>query len=239
MKYEVFNKELEFIEDEGVRNFTIQAINNLPDYFFEVPASSTGKFHPEYALGKGGLVRHTKGSVRFANHLLQLEHMRQEFNEVERSCIISALILHDGWKHGEEYSQYTTHEHPNTCADWIATHPFGLKDEVRLIIANAVATHMGQFTTSNRSSVVLEKPSTNLQKFVHMCDYLASRKDLIVQFDEPYVDPKQGIEEYVMQFGKYKGERIISIPVDYLEWMWNSLSLQEPLQGYVKQILGR
>lgn len=239
MKHEIFNKELEFIEDTDVKNFTIQALNNLPDYFFEVAASSTGKFHPQYALGKGGLVRHTKAAVRFANHMLQLEHMKQEFNEVERSCIISALILHDGWKHGETYAQYTTHEHPNTCADWIATHKFGLKDEVRLVIANAVATHMGAFTTSKRSSVILEKPSTNLQKFVHMCDYLASRKDLIVQFDKDDEVPEQGIDEYVMPFGKYKGEKVTLLPKDYLEWMWNNLSLQEPLQGYVRTILGK
>ena len=45
-------------------------IELLPNYFFEVPASSTGKYHPEFALGDGGLIRHTKVAVRIAYELL-------------------------------------------------------------------------------------------------------------------------------------------------------------------------
>ena len=45
-------------------------IDSLPDYFFEVAAASTGKYHPKYAQGEGGLVRHTKAAVKIAYELL-------------------------------------------------------------------------------------------------------------------------------------------------------------------------
>lgn len=183
MNSEIFKKELLTIEDESIRKFTETALNNLPQYFFEVAASSTGKYHPTYALGNGGLVRHTKAAVRFANHLLALEQNKNIFDITDRSCIISALILHDGWKHGDKDNPYTIHEHPIVCATWVLNAECLddiVNDGIRNVIAQAVATHMGEWVTSKRSNVVLPKPTTDIQKFVHTCDYLASRKDIEV-----------------------------------------------------------
>ena len=43
---------------------------------------------------------------------------------------------------------------------------------------------MGQWTESNyMPDVVLPKPKTTLQQFVHLMDYLGSRKFLIFDFD--------------------------------------------------------
>ena len=38
--------------------------------------------------------------------------------------------------------------------------------------------------TDYNGNEVLEKPKTKYQNFVHMCDYLASRKCLLVPFDK-------------------------------------------------------
>ena len=51
---ELFKKELAYIKDEKIRNSLILILEELPDYWFSVPASSTGKYHPKYALGEGG-----------------------------------------------------------------------------------------------------------------------------------------------------------------------------------------
>ena len=62
-KVEIFNKEYTYIKNKKyIDNLKIM-IELLPDYFFNVPASSTGKYHPEFSLGDGGLVRHTKFAV--------------------------------------------------------------------------------------------------------------------------------------------------------------------------------
>ena len=65
-KTKVFEKELSYINNPRYKEGAQKLISLLPDYFFEVPASSTGKYHPSFALGSGGLVRHTKVAVRFA-----------------------------------------------------------------------------------------------------------------------------------------------------------------------------
>ena len=50
-------------------------------------------------------------------------------------------------------------------------------------IADLVATHMGQWNTDYRNGLeIMQKPSTKAQSFVHLCDYLASRKFLEFNF---------------------------------------------------------
>lgn len=244
MKSELFKTELGYIEDSNIKEFAQVALDNLPDYFFTVAASSTGKYHPSYALGDGGLIRHTKAATRFANHMLQLEQNREKFNETERSCIISAIILHDGWKHGNGGSSFTTHEHPQVCADWVKTNELFnqyLTEETKKIISSAIESHMGQWNETKRSKIVLEKPKTEIQRFVHMCDYLASRKDIEVLFDkeEPSA-PSISLEEYKFTFGKYKGQLITEVVKehkDYLEWMSGNMNMQEPLKTFVATLL--
>jgi hypothetical protein len=245
MKSEKFIKELEYIKNEEVRIFTKVALENLPDYFFEVAASSTGKYHPPYALGEGGLVRHTCAAARFANHLLQLEQNQMVFNEKERDYIISAIILHDGWKHGNAGSSFTTHEHPQVCADWIAQSDIfntTLPIEERTIIASAISSHMGQWNENKRSKVILNKPETEIQKFVHMCDYLASRKDIEVLFDgvESVPEEKPDINTYKLAFGKYKDQLLIDVAKshkDYLQWMDGNMKMKEPLKSFVAELI--
>ena len=72
-KEEYFKKELSYIKNKKVIKDLKYLIELLPDYFFEIPASSTGKYHPSYALGEHGLIRHTKAAVRIAYELFDDE----------------------------------------------------------------------------------------------------------------------------------------------------------------------
>lgn len=47
------------------RKFVQTMLPAVPPYFYTVPASSTGKYHPRYTLGSGGLLRHTKAAIKF------------------------------------------------------------------------------------------------------------------------------------------------------------------------------
>lgn len=43
---------------------------------------------------------------------------------------------------------------------------------------------MGQWTSDYKTGKeVLEKPKTGIQNFIHMCDYLASRKSIEINFE--------------------------------------------------------
>ena len=64
------------------------------------------------------------------------------------------------------------------------------KDELKLsledldFVCGCISSHMGRFNTSNYSNIILPLPKTPEQKFVHMCDFLASRKVIHIDFDE-------------------------------------------------------
>ena len=60
---------------------------------------------------------------------------------------------------------------------------FTWSDEEIEFIAKCIETHMGEWTKDYRGNEILEKPSNRYQKFVHMCDFLASRKFLDIRFE--------------------------------------------------------
>ncbi|MCD3329336.1 HD domain-containing protein [Clostridium botulinum] len=181
----VFQTEINSINDESIKQFTVKALESLPEYFWEVPASSTGKYHPQYALGEGGLVRHTKGAVKIALELFN-NHTVQDFTSMQKDIIISSLLLHDGCKSGMEKSRYTQTEHPLIVADYIYNNSDinGLiKSEILDQIVKAIRSHMGEWNKDYRTKrEVLPTPKTRMERFVHMCDYLASRKSINMEF---------------------------------------------------------
>jgi 23S rRNA maturation-related 3'-5' exoribonuclease YhaM len=180
-KIKMFEKELSYIINDDVRDSLKIMIDKIPDYFFDIPASSTGKYHPLYATGEGGLLRHTKAAIRMAYELFGI----YKFPDRTKDLIIMALLLHDSVKKGEVESKYTLFEHPLTACDFIKKYKDDLKinEEDINFVCDCIASHMGRFNTSDYSDAILPIPKTPEQKFVHMCDYLASRQVLNLNFD--------------------------------------------------------
>ena len=189
-KHYLLDKELSYIKDENKRKFCELCLDGLPDYFWEVPASSTGKYHPNYSLGVEGLKRHVQGAMRIAIELFRCEAC---FNltEDDMDNILIAIALHDGFKSGtqEEYmkNKYTKHTHPILSAKYVQEmyekHPDLISKEEAVKISKLIASHMGKWNVSNFSDVVLPIPSTSAEKFVHLVDFLGSRKCLEVDFN--------------------------------------------------------
>ena len=111
-KVEIFKTEINYVKDAERRKDLKTLIGLLPDYFFEIPASSTGKYHPSFSLGEKGLVRHTKAAVRIGYELLNNNTVGAKFDSKDKDLIIIALTLHDGLKSGIEHSKYTKFDHP-------------------------------------------------------------------------------------------------------------------------------
>lgn len=184
-KIEIFNKEYTYIKNPRYKENAKKLVECLPDYFFEVAASSTGKYHPSFSLGEGGLVRHTKVAVRMAYELLNDDSIGNIFNDDEKDLMMIGLLVHDGFKHGIEKSQYVLFDHPLIVSNYIKENKnlFTFTEGEIQLLTNVIESHMGPWNTNSYSSVVLPKPSNRYQKFVHMCDYLASRKFLDIKFD--------------------------------------------------------
>ena len=184
-KVEVFKDEFNYIKNPSYSIDAKYLVDSLPDYFFEVPASSTGKYHPKYALGYGGLVRHTKSAVRMAHELLNNPIIGGKYTDREKDLMIIALILHDGLKSGKEKSQYTKVEHPLYVSEHIKDNMDNLSmdDEDIEFICDVIESHMGPWNKDFDGNEVLPIPKTKYQNFVHMCDFLASRKFINIEFD--------------------------------------------------------
>ncbi len=185
-KVALFEKELNFIKNSSFKNDAMYLIDALPDYFFEVAAASTGKYHPKYAQGTGGLVRHTKSAVRIAYELLEDPAIGNKYTQDEKDLMIISLMLHDGFKLGKEQSKYTKFDHPLLVGDFIKENKANLNftDEEINFLSDAIASHMGPWTKDYDGNEVLPYPKTKYQNFVHMCDYLSSKKFLNVEFDD-------------------------------------------------------
>ena len=180
--YKEFSKELNFIKNDRIRKSLETMLKKLPDYFYEVPASSTGKYHPSYATGDGGLLRHTKVVVRMAEELFGI----YKFPSRTKDLIIMSCLLHDTIKKGFEEEKYTRFDHPLLAAENIRNHAKELKltkDDIEFV-CGCIESHMGRFNTSEYSDIVLPIPQTPEQKFVHMCDYLGARKVIDIHFDK-------------------------------------------------------
>ncbi len=185
-KKEHFKKELSYIKSDRIKKANETMLELLPDYFFEIAASSTGKYHPEYALGKGGLIRHTKAAVRIGFELLSNPSIGDKYTSDEKDLMLMGLMLHDGLKLGLPQEKYTRFDHPILIADFIMDNEEKLGLEINEIefLCDIVKTHMGVWTKDYNGEEILEAPKTKYQNFVHMCDYLASRKCLLLPFDE-------------------------------------------------------
>lgn len=185
-KVAVFKRELKYIRNDSYRNDVMYLLDSLPDYFFEIAAASTGKYHPAYAQGEGGLVRHTKSAVRMAYELLSDPAIGNKYTTDEQDLMMIALLLHDGLKLGKEKSKYTKFDHPLLAGEFIKENKSNLNfsDEEIKFLVDAIASHMGPWTKDYDGNEVLPYPKTKYQNFVHMCDYLASRKFINVNFDE-------------------------------------------------------
>ena len=236
------------IVNEDIREFAKVLVENLPDYIWHVGASSTGKYHPAYSLGEGGLMRHQIAVVRFLNFFFELEQYNTQFTSREMDLMRVAGLVHDGRKSGEqsdyERSKFTKFDHPIQMANVVRSFDGKYLNHDELgFIAHCIESHMGQWNTDRKSSVVLEKPKDGYQFFVHLADYLASRKDLTVAFDG-YEQAQEKVElpnidEYKLTFGRHSCKTIPEIAAKDMGWLtWAKDNLnREPVITLIKNYL--
>lgn len=167
-----FEREINLIINEDLRMAVKCYMDEaVPEYFWTDGASSSGKYHPQFAQDRGGLVRHTKAVVMFAEELLRMStyaYMKEEYKDY----VIAACILHDTCKYGTgEFNKAEYKNHAKNAADafqsycWVNI-PYAPSE----FLLNAIAAHMGQWSTEKE-----DRPFTNIDRCVHMADYMASR----------------------------------------------------------------
>lgn len=165
----IFDNELGLINDARIRKFVEACLGDAPEYFWRVPASSSGKYHPEWAQGEGGLVRHTKAAVGVAVDLLRAyPHL-----EKDRDFIIAALLLHDTLKRGTGEG-HTVKEHPLLPEQYYRAHAELIGRRAYRKVMALIRGHMGIWgPVRPRKGLYTRLTAAEL---VHLADYIASRK---------------------------------------------------------------
>lgn len=178
--------ELQCIEGAVEYEIAVRSLTRLPYAFWIRPASSTGKYHPKTSLGLGGLLRHTKSVFKVSEELLGHPMVDQLFDSTTKDQIRVAILLHDGLKNGVSgEGEHTVHNHPllirNHACPWndITKASDGIKNSWDAI-CTLIETHMGPWTKDRQGNEILKPPTTHPQIFVHLCDYIASRKAITV-----------------------------------------------------------
>ena len=183
---EVFKTEINYLKNPKYQENVKTLIELVPDYFFIIPAASTGKYHPQFAQGEAGLVRHTKAALKIAKDILSLEYMNNIFTNDEKDLLLIAIMFHDTHKLGVPKEKYTRFDHPLLAASFIKDNQdkTTFTDKEINIITKTISSHMGQWNTNSYSNITLPKPNDKYEFFVHMCDFLSSKKYLDVKFDK-------------------------------------------------------
>lgn len=172
----IFKDELSAIQEDSMREWVVRMLHTDVELKHKTePASSTGKYHPVFAQGEGGLVRHTKAVVWLTIDMLRArpDLVNDTFTE---DVYIAAAILHDMAKYHDN-SVYTQFDHPAEMAARCL-------QEGKDAVAYLIGPHMGRWNSSSRDRTQLETPKTEHQWLLHYADYIASRTWIQMQFDE-------------------------------------------------------
>lgn len=236
------------IKDDYVRGFMYECVQTIPNYWYHVPASSSGKYHPNYALGDGGLLRHTVALLRFFNRLVSNDVYRSSFTDRELDLMRVACLMHDTRKCGNDddykISRWTRFDHPMLAAEAVRSIESKFVNDTDIeFVASIVETHMGQWNEdpSGKCKVVLPKPKNKYQKLVHLVDYLAATKGVELTFKgftpKERIDEEYTFDTYVFTFGKYKGSKLTDVyeqHPDYIKWCKNNID-GGPLMAILKK----
>ncbi len=149
--------------------------------------------------------------------------------------------MHDTRKSGNqeefENNKFTKFDHPLLAASVVRHVDKGkLSDNEIECVACAIESHMGQWNT-DKSGKQLPLPRNDFQKILHLSDYLASRKDLEIVFDDSYYQLPD-INEYVLTFGKHKGKTLIQVNAEdpsYIKWAKENMTM-EPAKSLLRDM---
>ena len=176
-------EELNSFEDVKYKKLALELLEGSPEYFWEAPASSSGKHHPSYTVTPSGLVKHVKAATQILNHILSLDYTQIIPQDI-RDCMRVAILIHDCEKMKDKKSG-TNFEHPLSVADRVLSYRgvfSDIPDELIEVIADLCASHMGQWNTSTHNVTTLPLPDSFEAYLVHLADYLASRKNVEIKF---------------------------------------------------------
>ena len=236
-KLKLFVNEFNYIKNVNLRKFAEEIIANADDWFFVEPASLSGKYHPKFSLGEGGLMRHTRCVAYWATAMAESFNLSQEDSDL----LVIAALAHDIKKH--DSNKRYMREHPLLASDYVCkimekfSEDVITNEQVQKICC-AVAAHMGKWEgtrewVKDTTKELFPMPKNDFEKALQAADYAASRK-VVLEFDfaptdnvalpvnevinrstndKPSIESYNfnDLENYIIPFGGHKGKTIKEI----------------------------
>lgn len=175
----LFSKELSRIKDRSIREIAENFLSFAPDYFPEIPSSSTGKYHPPDENCKGGRILHNKRVFRLTEYLCEAFGIIG----VKKDLMLVAALIHDLYCRGTNNTPlpYTDPYHTSTIAKAVQNYADQYDTETYYInfLALLVAGHAGPFSTNPD---IIE--NNKYARLLYIADYIASRKDVEVKVEK-------------------------------------------------------
>ena len=160
--------EIDAIYNEEIRDATVRTfLDGCPDYFWELPTSSTGKYHSPDERGKHGNWIHTKRVFATYANMSESYLEAHEITERQREAGKAAALIHDMMKYGwpSDGNEHTQQNHDVIAAE-VARHIGEVPNEVYLLIHG----HMGPWGEGML-------PENDRQWLFHFADKSASGVD--------------------------------------------------------------
>ena len=244
-KRKIFELLTTNFETEVFRQYYLDMVEQIPDYIFTMPSSTTGKYHNATQCQPHGQLYHIFMFHSILEHLLRLKGNKERFaTPEERDAMRCVPAFHDAVKCGWNGSQYTVADHPMLAKIWVLQTKVehNIPEEYRKMIADMCESHSGEWNKDKKGEEIMSEPRNDRELFIHECDILASRPDIdwiISQDLKAAIGPPPDPAEYVLDFGKYKGQtlgEVYALHPDYVEWMVENIT-REPALTYAKEIV--
>lgn len=250
-KTKVFEELLNQFETEEIRKYCEDMIQLIPDYIFQIPSSTSMKYHNKTQCQTHGQLYHIVMFGTIMNYILGLKYIREHkvTTPKQRDCLRCTPIFHDAIKCGFEadVNSYSVFEHPLLAGEWIRETrvEHDIEQELKEYIASLCESHSGEWTTSKKSVKVLPEPVSDDAFIVHLSDYLSSRANLDMIYSLEFLEllgdysPElPDVNTYQLTFGKYSGKTLPEINAfdpGYIDWLKENIG-REPIRSLLSQI---
>lgn len=250
-KRKVFESIGETFETENIKKYFFDMVENVPDYIFTMPSSTSGKYHNKTQCETYGQIYHILMFASILEHRLRLKGNREKFPTPEiRDCMRCVPVLHDAIKCGWNGSKFTVQDHPMLAAAWVRSMKVenDIPDRLKEMIACMCEAHSGEWNKSRNGQEIMPEPRNEMEFFIHECDILSSRNDIdwiVPEELKRFLNEKIKVEidipditTYKLTFGKYSGKtlpEIKNIDPGYIEWAKKNME-REPVKSLLKEI---
>lgn len=201
-KLKVFYHQLLEIKNKEIKEIAEKTIESTPDWYFEMPASTSGKNHSEEDCKTGGQILHLKKAFVLAKAAIYKNFL--DNNPDRDDIILASTLIHDmpyKFVWSTEKDGYVTDKlHPFVSAGliWEAnkSESYLTRNKFLVPIVVCVYHHMGRWGDyrSKTAKAIKDRIGSDFDFYsstmsraimcVHEADYWASRRDITVEVED-------------------------------------------------------